>query len=309
MSTCGPTAVDIEDRSLKLGLGTVQFGLDYGIPRPGEICSVEEARAILDFASEHGIALLDTAAGYGDSERAVGECIGAHDRFKIVTKTPSLSDLGDTRTVERAIRDSLAKSLANLRRKKLYAVLVHHADDLLAMGGDNLWRALADAKRDGLVEKIGVSVYTSKHIEHVLMNFDADIVQAPLNVLDQRLVQDGSLGRLRERGVEIHARSVFLQGVLTTDVDDLPPYFEPIRGHLRAYGQEVLGAGLGLVDAAILFTRGIEELDYLVVGALSCPQLAETVRAFSAPNEAALDFENFAITDTSFIDPRTWQVT
>jgi aryl-alcohol dehydrogenase-like predicted oxidoreductase len=293
---------------VKLGLGTVRFGLNYGIGNGRGKSSPPEVREILDFAATSGIAMLDTAAGYGDSEDVLGATLPANHEFQIVTKTPVFTGCRNGEEVADELKQALLTSLAKLRKPALYGLLIHHAGDLLAENGERLFAEMQACKDAGLVIKIGVSGYTAVEIEDVLARFPLDLVQLPINVLDQSAIADGRLAAFKRQGLEIHARSVFLQGLLLMPPTEVPAYFDPIRPLLLRYRAAVSEAGLSAVEAAVAFIKTIEEVDCLVVGVSSRSELAEIVAAFGEQREAPFDFSSYAVAEPRFVNPTLWQV-
>ncbi|MEK6744849.1 MAG: aldo/keto reductase [Nitrospirota bacterium] len=287
---------------MKLGLGTVQFGLDYGISNQGGQTTENEAAGILALAASKGVQIIDTAVLYGSSEQVLGRVLPANHRFQIVTKTPRFAnDRADGQVLE----DACLRSLNYLKQDSLYGLLVHHADDLLAPGGNVLMERMVELKRRGLVRKIGASVYTASQIDGIMDRFAIDLVQLPVNVLDQRLIRSGHLAKLKKAGVEIHARSVFLQGLLLMEARDLPPYFTPVRGHLEDYHVYLRERGISPLRAALGFAAGIPEIDVIVCGVNDRMQLNEIIANAAALDPA--DFARFAVTDEAMVDPSRWQ--
>src|SRR3989344_3259577 len=207
--------------------------MPYGISNQMGKISIDEVRAILATAVENGINLIDTAAVYSDSEAALGRHLryfGEH--FRVVTKTMPLSHIGDATDAPRFVREGFIRSLERLGLERVDGLLVHHVNDLLGPRGGQIWDVLQDLRTQGLVARTGVSAYTGADIDAVLERFNIDLIQIPLNILDQRLLRGGQLFRLAARGVEVHVRSVFLQGLLLMDPERLPTYFNPIRQRL-----------------------------------------------------------------------------
>lgn len=291
--------------SRRLGLGTVQFGLPYGVTNATGKVGVEEAGKIVDFAEQSRLAAIDTAAAYGDSEAVLGQCLPPRGDVPIVSKTLPIRKPRIGADDLDAVSRRFHASLKNLGRPCLDGLLVHHADDLLVPGGDALHALLCEWKAKGLVRRIGVSVYDRQQIDALVERFGfPDLVQLPLSVFDQRLVADGTIDLLHGAGVEIHARSVFLQGLLLVDSESLPQYFAPIRdrhaaylGHLGAHGVSPLAAALG-------FLRSLPQVAVALVGVLSLAHLQECVAAYDAA--CSLDLAEFAIADHRFVDPRGW---
>ena len=288
----------------KLGIGAAQFGLDYGISNLSGRVSSEEVGRILEEAARLGVEFLDTAAGYGEIE----EVLGRYDltRFRVVTKTPHLYTNNDPRLKGQELQSTFEASICKLRLTKVYGLLCHNAGHLLSEDGEHLYKIMARLKADGLVEKIGVSVYSGTQINLLLERYPLELIQLPLNVFDQRLIVDGLLTRLVDRGVEIHARSVFLQGLLLMSVNDVPAYFDPIVPLLSRWQQAVRESGHTNVEAALAFVRDTPGIETVIVGVTSLAELRSCVRAhrFARPFSA----EGLACNMSEFVNPSLWRV-
>lgn len=293
---------------MKIGLGTVQFGLDYGVSNINGKTSYEEVTRILKFAQRAGIAVLDTAVLYGTSEQVLGNSLEESHQFKIVTKTPAFKkfqiDLEDALWLQKAFAESLRK----LGQRKVYGLLVHHVDDLLADGGQYLMDAMLELKAQGQVVKVGVSVYNSKQIDQVLEKFEIDLIQVPVNVFDQRLIVDKKLELLKSRGIEIHARSIFLQGMLLMPLETVNDYFVPLKQHIMAYQQYLKTKQLSLLQGALAFASKCEEIDQLILGVCSVAELSGILDAVRNLPQEQLDFSGFATRDEHMINPALWKL-
>jgi len=299
-------AVDKSEIS-RLGLGAVQFGLDYGIANRRGKTVLEEVRDILACAAERGIRTVDTAPAYGDSEEVLGCVLPRDHRFQIVTKTPAFDTGMITAEDARRLRHSFDQSLTRLRQQAVYGLLVHHASDLLAPGGERLWEAMTALKIAGNVKVIGVSVYTARQIDAILARFAVDVIQLPVNLFDQRLVQSGRLKELKKRGIEIHARSVFLQGLLLMAPEEIPEPLAAARPLIVELRRETERAGISPQQAALGFVKSIAEIDRILIGVESGRQLRDNITAFTAG--ASLLFDRFAVTDEHILNPSLWKTT
>lgn len=287
---------------MQLGLGTVQFGLDYGVSNEGGRTPGAEVRNVLGAARRAGIEVLDTAAAYGASERVLGESLAGDGGFRIVTK--SEPGAGSERE---GLRASLERSLGRLGRDGVYGFMVHHAKELLGQGGDAVYAELAALKAEGLAGNIGVSVYGQAQVDAILARFDIDVIQVPVNVFDQRLARSGCLARLKARRVEIHVRSIFLQGLVFMEPDAAPAFFEPVRERLAAWHANLGEAGLTPAQGALAYARTLAEPDVVLVGVNSAAQLDANVRDFALP-DPGLDFSVFAIEQEEYITPSLWRL-
>ena len=290
----------------RLGLGTVQFGADYGISNARGRLSENEVRGILEYAGQCGITLLDTASLYGDSEAVLGRSLPAERGFRIVSKTPAAGNAVVDEAFCLEVEKALYRSLELLQQPSLYGLLIHDVKDLLKPGGERLLSTLQSFHSKGLVQKIGVSVYDAAQIDAVLEMFTPHIIQLPLSVADQRLRVSGHLKKLCACGVEIHARSLFLQGALLMDPQTLPQHFDPVRQHFTDFGLAAERAGLTRLQACLQFAFSLPEISTALVGVTSQEELAEIVSACGQSEELAFDADAFALNDERYTNPLHW---
>ncbi len=290
---------------MKIGLGTAQFGLDYGVSNLQGMTRQDGVRAILSQAAAAGVRVVDTAPAYGVAEQVLGECGVREPAFQIVTKVPPLSRGDVQQPPASRMRSSLLDSLASLRVESVYGLLLHDAQDLLGPDAALIYGALKELRTEGLVQRIGISVYTADQIDAVLRRYDLDLIQLPLNVLDQRLLQGGQLDQLKARGVEIHVRSIFLQGLLLMEVADLPVYFSPVRDHLTRYRADCQRHGLSALQAALAFVHALPQVDTLVCGVNSGTQLQEILEAASISTDTSW-MCSYALRDPAILNPSLW---
>lgn len=279
---------------MKLALGTVQFGLDYGIANKNGQLTIEEARKILEYAKKKNIETLDTASLYGNSEIILGK-IGVED-YQVITKTIPLRKSVDE------VLDNFYKSLENLGTNHVQGLLIHDINDIKNKEFQQLYTKLEALKHNGLIDKIGFSTYTPEQIDFLLANFEFDLIQVPLNVFDTRLIEGGQLSALKDNGIEVHSRSVFLQGLLV-NFHNLPDYFLSWHRRFNEYQLMVSESHLSLLEYAVNFVLNIEEIDKVLVGVNSEIQLKEIVRAVKGWS----NLESFPIYDLNLIDPSLWK--
>ena len=290
---------------MKLGLGTVQFGLDYGISNYQGKTSLNEAANILQVAKSSAIDLLDTASLYGDSEAVVGQAMYGQS-FQVVTKTPQFKTPKIKKEHAVQLKQAFDNSLNKLQVDNIYGLLMHQAEDLLADGGEYLMEALIEIKEIGGTQKIGVSVYNQEQIERVLNRYQIDLIQLPLNVFDQGLAINGCLKELKKNNVEIHVRSIFLQGLLLTEIDEIRQYFNKFKPQIKQYQSVLDDYGLSLLQGALAYIKSIREVDYAIVGVNSSRELVEITNAVDTlPNEFP-SFDNFYSNDQRLVNPLVW---
>ena len=287
-----------------LGLGTVQFGLDYGVTNARGQPAADEVKRIVDLALSHGISTFDTAPAYR-SESVLGNALA--DRaggVRLVTKTAPTPgrtiDVGAVETVVAAFEGSLA----DLGVPAVAGLLVHHGRELTRPGGRRLADAIRDLRRRELVERIGFSVYDPEELEAAVAVLQPEIVQLPLNLVDQRFLDSGAIGRLAQGGVEVHVRSAFLQGILLERGPDLPVGLAglmPIVDELERIAAE---AGVSRLVAPLRFCLTTPGVSTVLVGVNSTRELEGVLDA--ATRGIHIDPSEFACDDSALIDPRRW---
>jgi aryl-alcohol dehydrogenase-like predicted oxidoreductase len=245
---------------LKLALGTVQFGLPYGISNSNGQTTLEEATRIIDLARISGVSLLDTAMAYGESESRLGQ-IGV-DSFKVVTKLSALPE--NCSDLKKWAREQIECSLQKLGLKSLYGLLLHSPAQLLGSQGYSLFGALKDFKKCGLVEKIGISIYSPSELADILPLFPVDLVQAPFNSMDRRLIESGWMRKLHADGIEIHVRSVFLQGLLLMPLDKIPAKFARWSSLWKKWHDWLSQTNISPQAACLSFVKSIPEIDQII---------------------------------------------
>jgi aryl-alcohol dehydrogenase-like predicted oxidoreductase len=285
---------------MKLALGTVQFGLNYGVANHSGRISDAEARAILLQASEYGFDTLDTAIAYGESERVLGD-LGI-DRWRVVTKLPAVPEsCGD---VVSWVQEEIRQSMERLRVGQLHGVLLHRPSQLLQSNGDDLYKGLQSLKDQGLTRKIGVSVYEPEELDQLLNFYDLDLVQAPLNLMDRRLVDSGWAKRLKDANVELHTRSAFLQGLLLMSAHERPLKFNRWADVWAVWDEWLLEVNLTPLEACLRYLNSVDEIDRIVVGVDTEVHLRQVLKASQGCLESMPNLQEHL--DARLINPAAW---
>lgn len=290
----------------RIALGTAQLGLNYGVTNSVGRVGLMETRCILRLCADRGIDTLDTAHAYGDSESIIGQCAPPGAHFRIVTKTPKFTALDGAAAVE-LLKSTFRTSLFRLRRGKIYALLVHNAADLLGPAGTAIWSAMQQFKSEGLVEKIGASVYEAGEIDRLLASRTVDLIQLPLSPLDRRLLDSGHIDALASAGIEIHARSLFLQGLLLADPCTIPEQLAPIASVVAELDRLCAKAGLSRLQAILAFASRQDAISRFVVGVTNAYELQGIILAAERA-ELVKDFQvpQFFGIDPGLLNPARW---
>lgn len=283
---------------MKLALGTVQFGLRYGIANTTGQVPPQEIAAILATARAGGLDMLDTAIAYGDSEARLGGAGIAG--FQVVSKLPKLDGGPD------GISAMVEGAVARLGVDALHGLLLHRSEDLVGPDGVAVYAAMDQLKKRGLVKKIGVSIYEPAELGTIVSRFAIDLVQAPFNVLDRRLVTSGWLARLKKAGVEVHTRSALLQGLLVMRPIARPAAFDRWAELWSLWDNWYTEAGVTPLEAALGFVLAEPGIDRVLVGVDSDLQLRDILRA--AAEAGPIPPAALATDDIDLINPARWNI-
>jgi aryl-alcohol dehydrogenase-like predicted oxidoreductase len=282
----------------QLALGTVQFGIAYGVAGRGAPVPEDEIRGILAAASRSGINMLDTAPGYGDIEQRLGELAGDHS-FLFVSKVPAVCAGANADKVAQFVRESVQRTRERLG-PGLRTLLFHRPEDLLEKFGDVAWRAARDAA--GPQVRIGASCYSPETATAIRGRFPIEVTQLPGNALDQRLAEPRAVTGLE--GLEIHLRSVFLQGLLLMPFEVAVERVPKAASALAAWHLWCRDAGIAPLLASLGVVKALPGVDYCIVGVDSVSQLEEIVGAWGRAQP--LHLETIASRDQDVLDPRRW---
>jgi spore coat polysaccharide biosynthesis protein SpsF len=302
-----------------LALGTVQLGLPYGIANTAGMPNERQAIKIIRTALDEGIRTIDTARAYGDAERRIGLALNEAAAYSVVvvTKLDPLSGIpgGDRTTVENAISLSIERSRAALGRDRLDILLLHRAEHRTKWDG-TIWQRLLSERAAGRIGRIGVSIGNPIEAFAALEDRNVEHLQLPCNLLDQRWKRTGAIDALRARpDVTVHARSVFLQGLLAGDVSRWP-VLAPDETILLRERLHALARSLGrqsVADLALAYVRGQRWLDAIVIGVETQAQLMADLNLFRTPilseSECHLVDNDLPTINADILDPSRWQKT
>ncbi len=255
----------------KIALGSAQFGLDYGINNKTGKIPREDVYKILDSLMENKIEFIDTAQAYGESENILGSYIRENNSsFKIISK---IQDCAHDK-VEILIR----KTIERLAVKNLYGLLLHSFDTYTK--NPSTYKKVISAKSDGLIEKAGFSLYYPNQLIKILDdNIEFDLVQIPYNLFDRRFEKYFHV--LKERNVEIHVRSVFLQGLFFMQPGDLPQNLKEFSDQLLLLKEYSAKLGITIYELALLFVISNPLIDKSVIGIDNVYHLEDIIKVLN----------------------------
>ena len=286
---------------MNLAIGTAQFGLDYGISNSAGKVKLPEIKKIIKLASDSGIDTIDTAMAYGNSEELLGKC--NLENFKIVTKIGAIHELENK--IENWILNEVYLSLEKLKLNNIYGLLLHRPHELLSKKGEILFHSILNLKKLGLVKRIGISIYSIDELISIVNNYDIDIVQLPLNIFNREAIKNDILKVLKRRGIEIHARSCFLQGLLLMEQKNIPIKFKKWSTLFVDWHEWLIKNDISPAQGCLSFLNSIEEIDKVVVGVENVQQLQELINYSSV--HSISEFPNLICNDQQLINPSNWK--
>jgi aryl-alcohol dehydrogenase-like predicted oxidoreductase len=282
---------------MKIALGTVQFGIPYGINNIKGIPDRNEIKNIFRLAHDSGISILDTAPAYGDAEVKIGEL--SNSKFKVVTKFSYANN-------EIELRSQLSKSLQDLGTSNVYGYLAHNADNLLKV--PELWRVLCEARDERLIKKIGYSLYNPDQLDMLLSNGHIpDLVQIPYSLLDRKF--ETALSILKNLGAEIHVRSVFLQGLYFKNPNELTVKLAPLKSQLVDLHKLCKMHSLSIGALALNFVVQNLNVDQVVIGVEKESQLKQNLEMIQTlENQKGLMEEvgKLVVSNKNLLNPANW---
>ena len=287
--------------STKLGLGTAQFGMYYGISNSSGQVKKSEIANIIRYARKNRVDLIDTAISYGESEQILGQ-IGV-ESFNVITKLPDYPK--NCENITTWTKNKVLNSLRRLGVNSIYGLLLHRSNILTGPAKNKLKDALIMLKSEGLVKKIGVSIYDPKELDILAKDIKFDIVQAPLNLIDQRLESSGWLSRLHDDGTEVHTRSTFLQGLLLMSRKHIPSKFNRWSHIWDRWENEIKRLKKSAIEICLSYSLSKLRVNKVIIGIQSEEQFKTVLQA--SKNIFKLQKTNFIKSeDELLINPFNW---
>lgn len=291
------------------GLGTVQFGLDYGFTKQK---TQEEVNSILNVAIENDITLIDTAREYGDSEKKIGNFIKEFDNdFIIATKLSLIKDLNNLSYsfLNNHIKNSINESLSALNLDRIPILQLHQVDEKLYNTKD-FWNCIEDLKQDKSICDFGISVYDPDFTKTIIDIYGhiIDYIQIPYNIFDRRF--DCLFDEINKNNIEVISRSTFLKGIIPSQIDDVPNELERIKPYKLKLMDVSYEIGVSVAELATLFVYYNENISSTIFGVNSPQELENNLKTIKEFNQEILNninFDELTISDVGLIDPRYWK--
>jgi aryl-alcohol dehydrogenase-like predicted oxidoreductase len=289
-------------KATKIILGTVQFGLDYGVNNKNGKPNKDEVKKILDLAYENGINMLDTAEAYGNAHQVIGDYhTSGKNRFDVITKYSALRN-----DLPHNVSERIMNNIRQMKVDSLYAYMFHSFGDLKTYF-PGFRDELLKLKKTGSIKQIGVSIYTNQEADELLNYSDIDLVQLPFNLLDNNSQRRSIFEKLKKKGMEIHTRSVFLQGLFFMDSEALPAQLVVLKPYLDQVKNIALKNNLSLNDLALNYALSQLMIDKVLMGVDSRSQLEENLSSITKANVEYSHIDGIHVAETDLLNPAKWK--
>ncbi len=268
---------------MKLCLGTVQFGMDYGIKGQRKP-ALNDCISMLDYATQNGIDAIDTANAYGEAEDVLGTFFSkktiSRDKLFLTAKVkPNILDEVRPDKYYKKIKENFELSCKRMGVDYIDGYMFHSSRYIF---NAEMLEALKRLKKEGFIRKYGVSVYYPDEAKEGLLSAKLDIMQFPYSVFDQRMEREGvfKIAKTEHCNTEIHTRSAFIQGLITMDSEDAPDYLTDAKPILREVNSLCSEYDISPVHLAIQYVKKTEAISRLVFGVDNMEQLKQDISYF-----------------------------
>ena len=284
----------------KIILGSANFDQIYGIKK--NFIKKKEIKGLFNLALKNKIRTIATSPLYNKSEKIIG--LLNNNKFKIISKIPKIPKNIKKKNIKKWLKLKAVNSLKNLKIKRFECLLLHDANSLLSKNGNEIYKSIKNIKTIGLTNKIGISIYDFNILDKILTKFKIDLIQAPLNILDQRLIMSGWLKKLKKRGIEIHVRSIFLQGILLLSHNQLPKKLKKLNKKWIIWESWLKKNKFTPLQVCLSFIFNQRQLDGIVIGYNNKNQLNQILKQKKIKSSFSIPSLN--IRENKLVDPRAW---
>lgn len=286
----------------KIIFGTANFQKNYGIRTRKEF-NLAEIKIIIRLIKKNKIKNVDTAINYKNVEAKLGKC--KINNFNVFTKLPKIpSNIGEKKVFNK-VNKYVKKSKQNLKIDKFEGIYLHNPSDLLNSNGKFIYKALKKLKEKKIINKVGISVYSKTLLKKIIKRFKIDMVQLPINIFDRRFLEKSLIRNLRKRRIEIHARSIFLQGLILKRANQLPDNFFKWRNFFQSWYNWNHKNNQSLLETSISFILKQKRIDKIVLGFSNKEQFLKILKVLKI-NKKNKYPQNIFSTNKKLIDPRLW---
>ncbi len=289
----------------KLILGGAQIGTNYGISN-NKTQTISNSKKLIDLCETNNIKIIDTAIEYKTPNKIINY-IGLKKNFKIISKIPHLKKSQSIKKYIKELDNKIYSNLLKYNKKKFEALLVHNSRDIQKKNGYLIYNKILDYKKNNLTKKIGISVYDKNSCLDILNKYDFDIVQLPINIFNHSFLVEKFLNKMKSKNIEIHARSIFFQGLIFINPENLNPYFNKVKNKFFDFHQDCNYDRIEKINQCIKFLDNIPQIDKYIIGFNNDIHLNEFLN-IKPKKYNLLNFKKYMIKEKKFTNPSQWKI-
>ena len=287
-------------------IGGAQIGNKYGVTNKKKLTK-KETSFIINYALKNNIKFIDTASNYQNSEKIIGE-IKKSKNLNIITKLSNIKNNSlNSKNWIKKMDQQLKNSKINLKINRLYGLLVHNPNDLIGKNSDKIFNRLMDYKKMQYAKKIGVSVYSIKEAKKILEKFKIDIIQIPINIFNQEFLNINFLENMKRNHIEIHARSIFFQGMAIQDINKIDSYFKNVLNKFKIFDQDCKSNNKNKIKKSLEFVYSNKYINKYVIGFNDLNQFKEVI-SIKLSKKNLNSFSKYAIDNKTITNPSKWKI-
>ena len=284
----------------KIILGTAQFGSNYGISNTTGDLHLDQAREIINYASSVSIDCIDTAMDYSQSQTILSKINISN--MNVISKIPYFH--GTDQKSLKEMKKTILDSIINLGINTYDTLLLHRPEQLLSGDKEKILNFLDLLKNEKITKKVGISIYSPNILSEILDLYPFDIIQAPINILDQRVIQAKHIDKIKRKNIVLHARSIFLQGLLLMSQNLIPSKFKKFKNIFQEWDDWLNQNSLSPLEACIKFLYQTVHVDNIIVGVQNDSQLKEIMKVKKSKLESLPKWPNEI--DEMILNPNEW---
>ena len=279
-------------------LGCARFSGVYGINSKKNI-KLNSIKKIL--TNNKKIRHIDTAINYKNANKKLKKI--NLKKYKVSSKIP-FYNLSKPLVEEKIYKD-ISSHKSNLKINNFEILYLHAPKMILSKKRDKIIKILKKLKSEKITKKIGLSVYTPSELNSLLKIFTPDVVQVPLNIFDRRFLEKKLINKLKKIRIEIYFRSIFLQGILLKNFNDLPEYFKKWKKIFKKWEDWLKVKKLSRVEGSLSVLNLVSCKSNLIIGVESNTQSNEIIKSINSKHMPPF---NLRYNKENLINPSKWRV-
>lgn len=288
--------------SKKLIIGGAQLGSDYGISNK-KLQTKYALDQLLNYSLKQNINLIDSAADYKTPKNILLN-IAKKKKFKIISKIPQFKN-ENFKDYLNSIEPDMLSFLKNNQFNNYEVLFIHNSNDLNRVNGNLIYDRISDLKHKKITKKIGLSVYNLKDCIKFIKKFDFDVIQIPINVFNQNFIDHNFFKLIKKKKIQVHARSIFMQGLIFIHPNKINPYFDSVNNKFKIFNEDCNSDISKKISKSLEFLAQFKQIDKYVVGFNNKDQLKNFLKVKLKKNNK-MNYKKYKIIQQKYTNPSKW---